>query len=319
MKIDEIRPREHSEQQRRAYLQDVDTYTAIQHLFTARDCPGCLSSNSDFFSKHHSFSFSQCNSCFTIFMNPAPTQDMVDNFYRNSSNYEYWSKEIYPNTRKSRRLTIHRDRADFVLDINQKFRGSTQIRKVLEIGAGTGDSLSVLKQLYFNEIETYAVEPNLSMLESLQANGIEVLSDVSDIKDIKFDIILGFEVLEHFLKPDDFFLMCKSILTDEGLIIISTPNAHSFEVQLLRDKSSTLDIEHISVLTPTAMHCLATRHGFKVEQISTPGNFDLELIETGSIQVKIEDGAKVLTREEIQALVSRFGFSSHMKIALSRE
>jgi hypothetical protein len=105
-------------------------------------------------------------------------------------------------------------------------------------------------------------------------------------------------------------------LGENGLIVISTPNAHSLEVQLLRDGSTTIDVEHISVLTPAAVHSLAIRHGFEVQQILTPGSFDLELIQAAGIEVDVTDGSD--TEIEMQELISNFGFSSHMKIIMSK-
>ena len=103
------------------------------------------------------------------------------------------------------------------------------------------------------------------------------------------------------------------------MIIFSTPNAHSLEVQLLKNKSSTIDIEHISLLTPAAIHSIASRHGFNVEVILTPGNFDLELINTESVDIDIKIQTKILAKSEIQELIGKFGFSSHMKVALSKK
>ena len=157
MKIENIRPKTQSERQQQAYLRDVSSYKKVLQKFKVRNCPGCLSENNEFFSNHLSFSFSKCNACFTIYMNPGPTEEMVEEFYKNSSNYEFWATDIYPNTRESRRATIHRDRAKFVLETNQKFKRIKNIKKVLEIGAGTGDTLSVLKELTLDELEALSL------------------------------------------------------------------------------------------------------------------------------------------------------------------
>ena len=319
MKIEDIRPKTQPERQQQAYLRDVGSYEKMLQKFRVRNCPGCHSSNNEFFANHLSFSFSKCYACFTVFMNPGPTEEMVEEFYENSSNYEFWATDIYPSTRESRRATIHRDRAVFVLEANQKFKKAMKIKKVLEIGAGTGDTLSVLKELTLDEPGAYAVEPNLSMQNALRDNGVNVVSSYTEIIGMEFDVIMAFEVLEHFLLPDKFFAKYGSLVAQEGLIIISTPNSHSLEVQLLKNKSTTIDIEHISVLTPAAIHSLANRHGFKVEMISTPGNFDLELLNTESVDINIKVSTSRLAKSETQELISKFGFSSHMKIALSKK
>jgi 2-polyprenyl-3-methyl-5-hydroxy-6-metoxy-1,4-benzoquinol methylase len=318
MKIEDIRPKNQTTSQREAYLRDVDTYREKQEQFISRGCPGCLSSNNNFFAFHLGFTFVKCSSCFSIYMNPGPTNEMVQEFYENSSNYSYWSREIYPKTRESRRATIHRDRAFFVENARERFSKLNVFQKVLEIGSGTGDTLSVLRETTKDSILTYAVEPNKSMQGALQENKVTVVGSLLEINNLTFDVIMAFEVIEHFLSPDDFFDLYCPLLVQDGLIVLSTPNAHSLEVQLLKDKSSTIDIEHISVLTPAAIHSLASRHGLKVEAISTPGEFDLELLNTESIDIKIQDNQQLLDDSQLQGLVSELGFSSHMKVILSK-
>jgi hypothetical protein len=50
-----------------------------------------------------------------------------------------------------------------------------------------------------------------------------------------------------------------------------------------------------------------------------PGKFDLELINIEAFDLDIVIGTKLLTKSEIQELISKFGFSSHMKVALSKK
>ena len=252
-------------------------------------------------------------------MNPGPTEQIVQEFYRHSANYKFWSEEIYPKTRESRRATLHQDRAKFILEASLKYSKNTIPQKILEIGAGTGDTLSVFMELADGNVEGYAIEPNLSMKESLLENKINVMEDISQLGGLKFNIIMAFEVLEHFLNPDDFFTFYSHLLADDGLIILSTPNAHSLEVQILKEESSTIDIEHISLLTPAALHSLANRHGLNVEAIATPGNFDIELINSGLKDIEIKSETIVKSQNETQEIISEFGFSSHMKIVLSKK
>jgi len=311
MKISNIRPKHVPEDQKASYMEDVNRYLKQISNFTDRQCPGCKSSNSEKFAKHLEFQFVRCLTCFSVYMSPGPTQEMVNDLYRDSSNYAYWSEHTYPNTRDSRRLTLHKNRAEFVINSMEKYGNKQEKLKVLEIGAGTGDSLAVLRELISQEIETWALEPNESMQEALKANNIKIWNGRSCNS---FDLVLGFEVIEHFLNPTDFFEIGLKALKGGGNLILTTPNAQSIEVQLLRDKSTTLDIEHISVLTPTAINLLAISNGFNVNEITTPGSFDLELlaVEYGEILDSLDS-----TFGNLQTALAQSGFSSHMRSVLT--
>jgi SAM-dependent methyltransferase len=182
---------------------------------------------------------------------------------------------------------------------------------ILELGAGTGDSLSVLKETSNRLLNCYAIEPNPSMEESLQSNNIEVFRSYREAQEKQYDVLVAYEVVEHILDPITFLSEYGKLLRVGGLFVISTPNAHSIEVQLLKSESITLDIEHISVITPAAVHSLAARSGMKVLRIETPGEFDLELISKAENYANWGCG---LTQNEVR----EFNFSSHMKIVLEK-
>jgi hypothetical protein len=103
-----------------------------------------------------------------------------------------------------------------------------------------------------------------------------------------------------------------------GKLVCSTPNAASFEVQSLKGKSNTIDIEHISVLTPAAVHGLARESGYQVDYIITPGEFDIELMSKEFRALKILASVLPAVVKTFQSRISGFGFSSHMKFCLTK-
>ena len=315
MKIEEIRPKKFLENQKKAYLEDVEFYRNESHKFIPRKCPGCNTSQGVYFCNHFEFVFNRCPACYSIFMTPGPTDEIVGELYSISANYRYWSEEMYPKTREIRRAGLHKDRALFVLSQLNEFMGDRQFR-VLEIGAGTGDSMSVLKENSSVMLDCYVIEPNPSMEKLLIQNGVSVVGDSEDLEKESFDTLIAYEVLEHILNPKLFLAAYSELLKPGGLFIISTPNAHSLEVQQLKGNSTTLDIEHISVLTPAAIHSLAGKCNFKVLRIETPGEFDLEMIAQAKSSGNTE--GKSISNQISQDQIKEFGFSSHMKVVLRK-
>ena len=317
LEINEIRPESLSEKQKIAYQEDVSRYESIKDGFVTRLCPGCQSASALPFCMHLSFQFDRCQACFSVFMNPGPTEKMIQEFYKNSSNYKFWAEEMYPRTKEVRKATLHYERAKFALSFVNNLNNSRRLR-VLEVGAGTGDSIVVLKDLMEWEADFYAVEPNPDMWPALKENEIERIAEPDLIEHGDFDLILAYEVLEHTLNPREFLKFYSKLLNSRGTLIISTPNAHSLEVQLLKENSSTLDIEHISVLTPSAIHAISSGLNLQVIEISTPGKFDVQLMWDGIGFIRKAVDEFRVEKDNLQQLIVELDISSHMKIALKK-
>lgn len=226
---------------------------------------------------------------------------------------------MYPQSKEERLSTIHKGRAIWVLNfLKRRFPNQSKF-EILELGAGTGDSLVTIQRQDPMNLKGFAIEPNQSMQMHLLENGIEVIQ-LADLESQefqhRFDAVVSFEVLEHLLNPGEFLSIFKDNLKKEGFLFATTPNANSFEVQLLQDKSTTIDIEHISILTPAGVQALAISNGYRVEDVSTPGEFDIELINEIYEEFSIRTHQDT-TIEESQALIRDMGISSHMRCILS--
>jgi 2-polyprenyl-6-hydroxyphenyl methylase/3-demethylubiquinone-9 3-methyltransferase len=321
LEINSIRPKTLQEGQRYAYMKDVDFYKNQMDLFIDRNCPCCNSKENTSFSQKDGFKYSQCRACYTIYMNPGPPKQVVEKLYEISQNYQYWSKYIYPISKEARMKSLHSVRSMWVFDSLIKEFPDKKNFSILEIGAGTGDTLRSLLDSFPNTFSVTAFEPNPSMNSALEENGISQIRSIGPIMqnpDSKYDAILGFEVLEHLLDPLELMIALKHNLKVGGLFLATTPNSQSLEVQFLKEKSTTLDIEHITLLSSASVHALARLSGLSVLEITTPGELDLELMSDSSIELSVLRDYENTSKSELQKMISQSGLSSHQRLILKK-
>lgn len=325
MEVNEIRPKSLDIGQKESYKKDLEFYQAQQQDFIERECPGCGETREfevDFIVKDR-FTYFRCKACWSIFMNPGPTKEMVSIFYEVSENYKFFSKFIYPATREKRKQSIHQNRANLVNKIIDELKKSnSNLISILEIGAGDGSTLSLIEEQNPN-IAATALEPNLDSILS----GREVNKNISFIQSSfedfsmgmdRFDFIICFEVIEHLLHPKEFFKFVKNNLKPDGYFIFTTPNAHSIEINLLKEKSTSVDIEHISLLTPLSVHNLAIKNKFKIEVIEDNGLLDMDLIRRAQVGKNFLRRILVfaLFKARFQRFIKLWNISSNMSCVL---
>jgi 2-polyprenyl-6-hydroxyphenyl methylase/3-demethylubiquinone-9 3-methyltransferase len=321
MQESDIRPAHLLSNQKEVYQLDLNRYRALLHKFESRACPGCGENTTTNFVMHHDFTFVRCISCQCVFMNPGPTELHVSDLYANSQIYKFWAEYMYPQSRESRLATLHKIRVEWLIEAIDNFAESKEIYRILEVGAGTGDTLFSLNSLNRSDIETFAVEWNPDMKQSLATNQIHFLGKTIDEinpEDQKFDLIVLFEVIEHMLNPMVFLESAKKLLNPNGLLMFTTPNSQSLEVQWMKERTSTIDIEHITLLSPASVTHLAMRNSFRVKEIKTDGKLDAELLKKSGCDLRIEVDSSPVSSEGIQELISEGGFSSNMQVIFQK-
>lgn len=101
---------------------------------------------------------------------------------------------------------------------------------ILEIGCGSGYFLSRLKKL--KKVHPLGIEMNSRALVEAQSRGIEVITENTEsyLKSCreKFDVICGFQLLEHIPNVYEFLELCVNALAKGGILAFSTPNSNPF-------------------------------------------------------------------------------------------
>jgi 2-polyprenyl-3-methyl-5-hydroxy-6-metoxy-1,4-benzoquinol methylase len=169
-----------------------------------------------------------------------------------------------------------------------------QIR-ILEIGCSSGAFLSELKESLSSvgmldkcilagiDIDETAVRKNVDSSIEIYAVGAEEYAKSSEEK---YDLIIHFELIEHLQNPFSFMQSVAKLLTPNGLHHFHTPNGNGFDNQALGYNEfralahGIFPPMHLQAFTPQNIVHFSIRSGFKVVQIDTPGNFDVDIVKS---------------------------------------
>ena len=100
--------------------------------------------------------------------------------------------------------------------------------KILDIGAGTGDFLTVAKK---DGWEATGIEPSDRAKSIAISKGISFVSNTTDLPDASFDVISMWHVLEHIPDLDFQIKELKRLLKPKGTLIVAVPNFKSFDAK----------------------------------------------------------------------------------------
>ncbi|HVW13499.1 MAG TPA: class I SAM-dependent methyltransferase [Mucilaginibacter sp.] len=149
-------------------------------------------------------------------------------------------------------------------------------RCILDLGCGNGHLVNYLVAHGYNAYGTDASENGIAIAKKEHPDRF-FLQDLSTgklpepLQKLKFDTIVSTEVIEHLYDPEGFIDFCKSILPENGEIIISTPYHGYFKNLMLSvlnmwdtHMSPTWHGGHIKLWSRNTLSKLLTDKGFKV-------------------------------------------------------
>ena len=143
--------------------------------------------------------------------------------------------------------------------------------KILDIGAGTGEFLSVAKN---DGWQTIGVEPSDKAKAIAKSKGVSFVEQTSELENQSFDVISMWHVLEHVPDLDKQIKELKRLLKPTGTLIIAVPNFKSFDAQHYGKFWAAYDVPiHFWHFSKTAIKMLFEKEEMKLEKV-LPMQFD---------------------------------------------
>ena len=328
MKEKDIRPEKLFNQYLSLAEKDVETYFRNVPLYNV-SCPACGSQSSEFRFRKMGFDYETCLDCETLFVNPRPTAEAFNEYYTDSPSVRFWATNFYRKTEANRRKHLIQPKAAMVRPIIDKYITESRNQScVLDIGAGYGIFCEELQKLLPKSVQVVAVEPATALQDVCMGKGIPVIPKfLENIKEIDLPFgrenviaAISFELIEHLHNPDSFVEHCRDVLSDEGILILTTLNWNGFDLQVLQDKSNSIHPpHHINFFTTESISILLKRHGFDVLEVSTPGKLDVDIASKQISDIddpfinKILNGNDIV-KSKFQTFLQESKLSSHMMI-----
>lgn len=145
------------------------------------------------------------------------------NRYNNDNEFDNYS------TWKNHKLRIE-IMIKFIEEAFSKSKKDIKNFKILDIGGNTGVISKLLQEKMFNVTVADISEEALSTCKKRKLKTVNFdFNDIFPIKDKSYDLVIAGEVIEHILDVEQFLNECNRILTNNGYLVLSTPNLATFK------------------------------------------------------------------------------------------
>lgn len=196
-----------------------------------------------------------------IFLSPIPTAEKLRTIYQEDY-YKSWG--ITCDNGDSTRCMKH----DTFRNRIKRLSGLIKPRKVLDVGCATGFFLEAAAQegwtVFGVELSEYAAAM------ARKTFGDHIFSgtlEEAHYADGFFDLVTLSDIVEHIPCPLDFLHEARRILSQDGMLMIVTPDVTSLTAKLMGRRWSHFKEEHLHYFSPETIARLLGESGFAVESI----------------------------------------------------
>jgi len=239
-------------------------------------CPLCKSNQQKLFSDlrdleyncGENFNFSKCAECSFVWLNPTPSQESLNSFY--PSNYHGFNTQsnfVIKNLYKLVNYFRFKKYSDFL----KKPKSN-----LLDVGCADANYFDTLRKIS-PHVHCTGIENNEEIVSKAREYGRDVkLGTINDLdQSLKYDLIIMNNLIEHVRDPVQELIKARSLLKDDGVIFIETPNTDSWDFKVFKRYWGGLHTpRHTFLFNPRSTNAVCKLTKLKIEKILFPINTD---------------------------------------------
>jgi len=237
-------------------------------LENIQQCPLCHHASfapllvcQDYLSSQESFELKSCLSCSFVFTSPRPDSQSLPGYYQSNHYISHTGKSTGAISffyLLARKFTLR-----WKIKLIRRFRKDISI---LDYGCGTGELLLACQRQGW---QISGLEPSApARQKATQITGINIASNLQQLKGQQFDVITLWHVLEHVMDLREKISDLKALLRNDGLLFLAVPNCQSPDALFYQEYWAGYDVpRHLWHFTKTTMTALLDSEGLTVQTI----------------------------------------------------
>ena len=160
--------------------------------------------------------------------------------------------------------------------------------------------------------------------------GFDIIDNYS-MENNKLDahVVSAFGYIDRVFNPQEFLKDAKEMLSENGLLFLTTSTISGFDLQVLwQNSKSIFPPDRINLFSIEGLILLLESSGYEIIELSTPGQLDVELVKNAMVknkEIELPRFVKYLlnNRDEdahhcFQQYLQQFKLSSHVRIAAKK-
>jgi 2-polyprenyl-3-methyl-5-hydroxy-6-metoxy-1,4-benzoquinol methylase len=210
------------------------------------------------------FDIWECNDCGLRFTQDVPDENAIARYYQSKDyiSHTETSKGLINRLYLSVRKTTLKKKRNLVSVITGLKQG-----KILDLGSGTGAFMSEMEK---NGWQAIGLEPSDEAREvARKTYGVQLKTndELLSLPANSFDAITTWHVLEHVHQLHQTIQQLRSLLKENGRLIIAVPNYTSLDAKLYKENWAAYDPpRHLYHFSPRSMKILIEKNGMKILQ-----------------------------------------------------
>ena len=223
----------------------------------------------DYLVSQEEFTLTKCDNCGFVFTNPRPTIKEIGPYYKSEEYYSHSSNNKSLVSMVYNKIRNYNIKSKLALIQSKTMKTGT----LLDYGCGAGLFIQQAKKEGWS---VNGIEPNADARKVAESLGLEVQApeSIGNFEQSSFDVISLWHVLEHLHDIETVIPKLKSLLKDNGCLVVAVPNLLSWDANKYKHKWAAYDVpRHLYHFSPNDIKGIFANFGMRV--VSThPMKFD---------------------------------------------